>query len=143
MREIDTILYKHIKENKAPSVQYVFFNRNTITYSFQSGLADIKNQRITTENTTYNVYSVTKTFTALAVLQLAEQEKLDIELPIKNYLPEFPYTAEITIKQLMSHAAGIPNPIPLSWIHLVEEHQSFNANGFFEKIFEKNKKTIL
>ena len=45
MKEIDTILSKHIKENKTPSVQYVFFNRDTITYSFQSGLADIKNQR--------------------------------------------------------------------------------------------------
>lgn len=141
MKEIDTILSKHIKGNKTPSVQYVFFNRDTITYRFQSGLADIKNQRKTTENTTYNDYSVTKTFTALAVLQLAEQEKLDIEHPIKDYLPEFPYPAEITIKQLMSHSAGIPNPIPLRWIHLVEEHQSFNANGFFEKIFAKNKKT--
>ena len=140
MKEIDTILSKYIKENKTPSVQYVFFNRNTITYSFQSGLADIKNRRKTTENTTYNAYSVTKTFTALAILQLAEQEKLDIEHPIKDYLPEFPYPPQITIKQLMSHAAGIPNPIPLSWIHLVEEHQSFNANAFFKKIFEKNKK---
>lgn len=140
MKEIDTILSKYIKENKAPSVQYVFFDKDTITYSFQCGLADIKNHRITTENTTYNAYSVTKTFTALAILQLAEQEKLDIDHPIKDYLPEFPYPAEITIKQLMSHSAGIPNPIPLSWIHLVEEHQSFNAKGFFEKIFAKNKK---
>jgi CubicO group peptidase (beta-lactamase class C family) len=141
MKEIDTILSKYIKEIKAPSVQYVFFNRDTITYSFQCGLADIKNQRKIKENDTYNAYSVTKTFTALAILQLAEQEKLDIEHPIKDYLPEFQYPAEITIKQLMSHSAGIPNPIPLSWIHLVEEHQSFNANVFFEKIFAKNKKT--
>ena len=142
MKEIDSILSKHIKENKTPSVQYVFFDRDSITYSFQSGLADIKNRRITTENTTYNAYSVTKTFTALAVLQLAEHEKLDIEHPIKDYLPEFPYPEEITIKQLMSHSAGIPNPIPLSWIHLVEEHQPFDAETFFKKVFEKNKKTI-
>ena len=141
MKEIDTILNEHIKENKTPSVQYVFFDRDTIRYSFQSGLSDIKNQRKTTDNTTYNAYSVTKTFTALAILQLAEQEKLDIEHPIKNYLPEFPYPMEITIKQLMNHAAGIPNPVPLSWIHLVEDHQSFNTNGFFAAIFAKHKKT--
>jgi D-alanyl-D-alanine carboxypeptidase len=55
----------------------MFFSIGIITYSFQSGLADIKNQRKTTENSTYNAYSVTKTFTALAILQLAEQEKLD------------------------------------------------------------------
>ena len=115
MKEINTILNKLIEENKTPSVQYVFFDRDTISYRFQSGLADIKNQRKTTENTTYNTYSITKTFTALAVLQLAEQEKLDIEHPIKDYLPAFAYPAEITIKQLMSHSGGIPNPIPLSW----------------------------
>jgi len=141
MNEVDTFLIKQIKESKTPSVQYVFFDTETIIHRFQSGFADIRTQRKTTENTSYNAYSITKTFTALVVLQLAEQEKLEIEHSIIKYLPEFPYPSDITIKQLMSHSAGIPNPIPLSWIHLVEEHQSFDTNVFFDKIFTKNKKT--
>ncbi len=141
MKEVDTILIKLIKENKTPSVQYVFFDTDSVIHRFQSGFADIIKQRKTSENTCYNAYSVTKTFTAMAVLQLAEQEKLDIGKPIKTYLPEFSYPSEITIKQLMCHSAGIPNPIPLNWIHLVEEHQSFDANGFFRKIFAKNNRT--
>ncbi|MFV5692722.1 serine hydrolase domain-containing protein [Flavobacterium sp. LT1R49] len=138
---IDTILIKQVEENKTPSVQYVIFDKDRVIHRFQSGYADIKKQKKTTENTTYNAFSITKTFTALSILQLAEKKKLDIEQPIKKYLPEFPYSSEITIRQLMSHSAGIPNPIPLSWIHLAEEHNSFDRNAFFSKIFIKNSKT--
>ncbi|MFV8328239.1 serine hydrolase domain-containing protein [Flavobacterium sp. ZS1P14] len=64
-----------------------------------------------------------------------------LEQPVKKYLPEFPYSSEITIRQLMTHSAGIPNPIPLRWIHLAEEHKSFDRNAFFRQIFIKNNKT--
>ncbi len=141
MNEIDNILTEQIEKTKTPSVQYVIFNKNNIIHKFQGGFADIKNKKKTTENTTYNAYSVTKTYTALAILQLAEQEKIDIEQPAINYLPEFPYPSEITIRQLLSHSSGIPNPIPLSWIHLADEHESFDRNTFFNQIFVKNNKT--
>jgi len=141
MNEIDNILIKQIEKNNTPSVQYVIFNKDSIIHRFQNGFANIKKREKTTEKTTYNSYSVTKTFTALAVLQLSEQKKLDIEQPVKKYLPEFPFSSEITIQQLLTHSGGIPNPIPLSWIHLAEEHQSFDRNSFFKKIFTKNNKT--
>lgn len=141
MNEVDNILIKQVKENKTPSVQYVIFNKDSVIHRFQFGFSDIKNKQKTGENTTYNAYSVTKTFTSLSILQLAEQNKLDIEQPVKKYLPEFPYSSEITIRQLMTHSAGIPNPIPLSWIHLADEHKSFDRNIFFSQIFIKNNKT--
>jgi len=140
-KEIDNILIKQVEDNSTPSVQYVVFNKDSVIHRFQYGFADIKKQKKTTVNTTYNSYSVTKIFTALAVLQLSEQKKLDIEQPVKKYLPEFSYSSEITIQQLMTHSGGIPNPIPLSWIHLTEEHQSFDRNSFFKRIFTKNNKT--
>jgi D-alanyl-D-alanine carboxypeptidase len=140
MDEIDDILKKEVEENKTPSVQYIFFNKDNVIHTSRFGLADIKNQATVDENTTYNAYSVTKTFTALAVLQLVEQNKVDIKQPIKDYLPEFPYTPDITVHQLLAHSAGIPNPIPLSWVHLASDHSSFDRNQFFNNIFAKNKK---
>ncbi|HEY9114502.1 MAG TPA: serine hydrolase domain-containing protein [Bacteroidales bacterium] len=145
MNEIDNILKKQIEDNKTPSVQYIIFNKDSVIHQFQDGFADIKKQTRTSENTTYNAYSVTKTFTALAIMQLSEQKKIDIERPIKEYLPVpiaigIPYSSEITIQQLMAHSGGIPNPIPLSWIHLAEEHESFDRNIFFKQIFLKNNK---
>jgi D-alanyl-D-alanine carboxypeptidase len=141
MNEIDNVLAKEVRKNKTPSVQYVIFNRDSVMYRFRSGFADILNQKKVEDITTYNAYSVTKTFTALAVLQLAQQKKLDIDIPVKSYFPDFPYSSEITIRQLMTHSAGIPNPVPLSWIHLTDEHQSFDRNRFFNRIFIENNKT--
>lgn len=141
MNEIDNVLRKQIEKNKTPSVQYVIFSKDSIIYKFQGGFSDIKTKKKTRENTTYNAYSVTKTFTALAILQLVEQGKINIEQPVIDYLSEFPYSSEITIRQLLSHSSGIPNPIPLSWIHLADEHKSFDKNAFFKQIFSENSKT--
>ena len=41
----------------------------------------------------------------------------------------------------MTYSGGIPNPIPLSWIHLADEHESFDRNRFYKQIFTKNNKT--
>lgn len=140
MDKIDHILRKEVEEHKTPSVQYILFNKDKMIHTFRFGLADIKNETPVNENTTYNAYSVTKTFTALAVLQLAEQNKVDIERPVKDYYSGFPYQSDITVHQLLAHSAGIPNPIPLSWLHLASEHSSFDRNRFFNNVFSKNKK---
>lgn len=128
-------------DNNSPSVRYVLFDKHNIIKESSYGLADISGNKNVNNNTTYNAFSVTKTFTALAILQLAELKKIDIEQPVKNYLSDFPYSTDITIRQLLSHSAGIPNPIPLNWIHLTIEQNSFDRNRFFKDIFIKNKKT--
>ncbi len=135
------ILNHEISKGKAPSVQYYIFNENSILFSFTRGLANINEQKAIDANTTYNAFSVTKTFTALAVLQLAEKGKLDLNIPVINYLPHFPYGKGITVKHLLNHTAGIPNPIPLPWIHTVTEHETFDRNSFFKHVFERHKKT--
>lgn len=140
MTNANQILNYEIENNKSPSVQYYIFNEERVVDSIQMGFADIAGQKKTGTNTTYNAFSVTKTFTALAILQLAEKGKIDINQPVIQYLPEFPFETEITVKQLLNHTAGIPNPIPLSWIHLNSEHQTFDRNSFFKSVFEKNSK---
>jgi len=140
MREIDSVLMEQVEGDNTPSIQYILFNKDSIIKRYHHGLGDIQESKKIDAHSTYNAFSVTKTFTALAILQLAEQQKLDIEQPISKYLPDFPYGGEITIRQLLAHSAGIPNPIPLSWIHLTSEHNSFDRNEFFKKIFVKNNK---
>ncbi len=143
---VSQILRNEVKRNKSPSVQYLFFDNNDIIDSFKGGFADIKNKLSSDVNTTYNAFSLTKTFTALSVLQLFERGKVDINNPVIEYLPSFPYGQEITINQLLNHTSGIPNPIPLSWIHLEAEHIAFNRNMFFDNVFNKynqvNKKMV-
>ncbi len=88
MNEVDTFLKRQIENHRTPSVQYVVFNEDRIIHEFLGGYADIKDQKKTSKNTTYNGYSITKTFTAMAILPLAELQKIDIEQPIKRYLRE-------------------------------------------------------
>jgi CubicO group peptidase (beta-lactamase class C family) len=115
----------------------MFFNKDSIIHKFHDGFADIKNRVPATEHTTYHAFSITKTFTAIAILQLSERQKIDIGLPVKNYLPQFSYPAEITVSHLLTHSAGLPNPIPLKWIHLAKDHQTFDRNEFFRQISDR------
>ena len=141
INKAENYLQKQIDEFKTPCLTYCIFDKDNIIYQFVGGLANIHEQTKANNETTFNAFSVTKTFTALAIVQLAEQGKLDSEQPVKNYLPDFPYSSDITIRQLLTHSAGIPNPIPLNWIHLIDEHSSFDRNHFFNTIFVKHNKT--
>ena len=142
MTEIENVLKNTVAQGNSPSVQYVLFDKENIIKEFSLGLADISGNKKVSDKTTYHAFSVTKTFTAIAVMQLNRTTALDLEKPVQAYLPNFPYSPDITIRQLLSHSAGIPNPIPLSWIHPATEHQTFDRNIFFENIFFKNSKAL-
>lgn len=135
------VLEKQINGDKTPGLQYIIFTSDSIIYKFRGGFADIGKKIQVSDNTTYSAFSTTKTFTALAILQLSEQGKFQIDEPVKEYLQSFPYSGDITIRQLLTHSAGIPNPLPLKWIHLEDDHQSFDRNSFFSGIFNKHNRT--
>ncbi len=68
---------------------------------------DIPNQT----NTKFRLGSITKQFTGMLILQLFEQGKLKLDVPITTYLPDYPKKSgdKITIHHLLTHTAGIPN----------------------------------
>jgi D-alanyl-D-alanine carboxypeptidase len=138
--EADIILKSVVEQHQSPSVQYYFFDKDTSIKQCSAGFANIKSQHRADDTTTYNAYSTTKTFTALALLQLEAKGKIDLNKPAAAYLPNFTYGNEVTVRQILNHTAGIPNPIPLNWIHLAAEHQTFDCNSFFQSILDKHKK---
>ena len=85
---------------------------NEIVFSKSFGYADRENKEPLNEQSLFNVGSVSKAFTAIAILQLAEKKKLDLTDKVVKYLPDFPYP-EITIQQLLIHAGGLPNDYKL------------------------------
>jgi len=81
------------------------------------GYADVSNKVAATDQTLYRVASITKTFTATAVMQLAEQGKLSLEDPVNKYLPWFtPKDADpaqpIRVWNLLTHTAGLRREAP-------------------------------
>lgn len=141
MDEIEKILSDEVRKKRTPSIQYSVFDQNSIIKSYAFGFSDIENHKEAGAETTYNAYSVTKTFTALAILQLAQSGILNINDNVRDHLPDFPYNPAITIRQVLSHSAGIPNPIPLAWIHLPSENKTFNRDEFFNNILIKSRKS--
>jgi len=140
LNHIDQILKKEIEQDRTPSLVYYLFNQDSVIKKVELGYADLFKKIKADENTFYKAFSATKTFTSVAILQLAEQGKLNLDDAVIKHLPDFMYGEKITIRQLLSHSAGIPNPIPLSWIHSVEDHDTFNRDQFFQPIFKKNPK---
>jgi len=60
-------------------------------------------------STLYQIASLSKTFTSVAVMQLVEKELLNLDNPISQYFPDFPNGETITISHLLSHSSGIPD----------------------------------
>jgi len=134
------VLHREVVSGRTPAVQYRHFSRDAVLFALDEGLADIARGVPVDSATTFNAFSVTKTFTALAVLQLAEQGKLQIDGRAADFLPSFPYSQDISVRDLLTHSAGIPSPIPLRWIHLRDEHDRFDRDAFFRDLFTQNRK---
>lgn len=73
------------------------------------GMANLEHSVANSSQTKFRLGSVTKQFTAAAILQLQEQGLLKVNNPISTYLPNYPEGNQITVHQLLTHTAGIPN----------------------------------
>ena len=79
-----------------------------IVFEKYKGFINIDGKDSMNALTSLHIASVSKTFTAMAVLKLQEQGKLNIEDPITKYFPNFNYEG-VTIKTLLNHRSGLPN----------------------------------
>ena len=74
------------------------------------GLADVEHQMPVTDRTVFRIGSVTKQFTAAAVMKLVEEGKISLDATIADYLPDYPEPGRnVTIHQLLNHTSGIPS----------------------------------
>lgn len=73
------------------------------------GMANLEHDVPNTPQTKFRIGSITKQFTATAILQLQEQGLLEVHHSISTYLPDYPNGEQITIHHLLNHTSGIPN----------------------------------
>ena len=79
-----------------------------IIYQNATGYADLSNQQKNSIQTRFQLASLSKVFTATAVMQLVEKGRIQLNDPLVKYLPAFPYP-DITIRQILSHTSGLPD----------------------------------
>jgi len=83
-----------------------------VLYHKAYGLADFKTGVLNTVRTRFRIASLTKTFTAAAIVVLAERKRLSLNDSVSKFLPGYPNGDKIRVHHLLSHAAGVPNPQP-------------------------------
>ncbi|MRG44414.1 serine hydrolase [Chitinophaga sp. SYP-B3965] len=82
--------------------------KGVILYEHYQGLENHATQTPVTDSSSFQLASVSKTFTGMAILSLLEKEKLSLDDPLQKYFPDFPYLG-INIRMLLNHRSGLPN----------------------------------
>jgi D-alanyl-D-alanine carboxypeptidase len=80
-----------------------------VVYAHAFGLRDIASGAATQDDTHYEIGSITKQFTAAAILQLHEAGKVDLDAKVAIYVPSAPHANEITVRQLLTQTSGLPD----------------------------------
>jgi serine beta-lactamase-like protein LACTB, mitochondrial len=91
-----------------PGISVAVAHKGRLVFSEGVGFADLDNMIPANGSTVYNIGSVSKALTAVAVMQLVEQGKVRLDDPIQRYVPSFPEKGSpITLRHLLTHTSGI------------------------------------
>ncbi len=106
--QLDSIIYKNDLQSDVPGAAVIIIKNDTIIYQNTTGFANLKQHKPIAIQTQFNIGSVTKMFTATAILLLEESGQLNRNDDIRKYIPEAPITETVvTINHLISHTSGI------------------------------------
>ncbi|MCJ8211206.1 beta-lactamase family protein [Mucilaginibacter sp. RS28] len=101
--------------------------KNKVVYSRSVGFSQLNTPKRNTVNSAFQIGSVSKTFTATAVLQLVQQGKVHPDDPLTKYFPDFPYK-NITVRHLLSHTSGLPDKEEL-FFPLIDADSNYMATN--------------
>ena len=107
-QEMETFLQAHLATGEFMGTVLVA-RGDEILHGGGYGMANLEHDMPNTLQTVFRLASLTKPFTAAAVLQLQEQGLLDVNDTVDHYLPDYPHGGEITINQLLNHTSGTPD----------------------------------
>jgi CubicO group peptidase (beta-lactamase class C family) len=110
LQALDAFLQAQVRSNRIPGLAVAVVKGDEVI--FQKGYGQAAPGNAVTPQTQFYIGSVTKGFTALAVMQLVEQGKLELDAPVQKYLPWFQVadpqaSAHITIRSLLNHTSGL------------------------------------
>jgi CubicO group peptidase (beta-lactamase class C family) len=108
---IENKIVTFMTETHTPGLSLAIVWEDQVIYARGFGARNLKDNLPATPQTLYGIGSCTKSFTALAIMQLVEQGKLDVKDPVSKYLPLKigDENNPITIHHLLTHSSGIPN----------------------------------
>ena len=100
-------LFTHVIRKDAPGAAVLVAQNGTVLFKKGYGLADVGHGAAFAPDTKSRIGSITKQFTASAILKLQEQGKLNVQDKLSKYFPDFPRGDEVTLHHLLTHTSGI------------------------------------
>ena len=117
--EVDQIFRRFAADQKIPGMVWGVVIDGRLAHVAATGVRDRATGGTVNAATVFRIASMTKSFTALAILKLRDEGKLSLDDPVSKWIPEFARmelptrdTAPLTIRQLLSHSAGFPEDNP-------------------------------
>lgn len=123
--DVETILQR----TGTPGATILVARHGHVIYRHAYGLGDREGRRPATVETEYEIGSITKQFTAAAILQLREAGKLQLDDKVSTYLPNAPHAGEVTLWQLLSHTSGLPD-----YLDIVDAAGAIETQAGFDKL---------
>jgi len=107
IKMFEQFVKQQMQIDKIPGLS-IGFIKDDFTWAKGFGCADLENKITATEKSAYRLASNTKSMTAVAILQLVEQGKIDLDAEVQTYVPYFPRKKwPVTVRQLLGHLGGI------------------------------------
>lgn len=131
-QSVDDLVINYMTENNIPGLSLAIVQAPYITRVVGYGVADTKTQQLVSSNTVFNVGELTYAVTAIAIIQLKEEGKLNLDDSIIKYLPvsdDSPWKG-ITIRDLISYSSGLPNFLDASGFDLTQNYTTAQILGF-------------
>ncbi|QEF96193.1 D-alanyl-D-alanine dipeptidase [Stieleria maiorica] len=106
-----------VQQKQLPAFSISLVDRDQVVWADGFGFQDADRTIPATAETVYRVGSVSKLFTDIAVMQLVDEGKLELDAPVQTYFPEFkpnnPFDVPLTLRQMMSHRSGLVRESPV------------------------------
>lgn len=106
----DSLLQQYVELGDVVGMSAGVYFQGEAVWTGGAGYRDQEKQLPATKDMLHRIASITKPMTAIAIMQLVEKGKIDLDVPIQTYLKDYPSHSEgdITVKHLLGHVSGIP-----------------------------------
>ena len=117
--KVDSIVIQSMNEYNIPGLAIGLVKNDTIVYTEGYGVSNIQNRKPVTPNSIFHTASISKLFTAMAVMTLVHENKLALNDKLVDVIPSLKFedqrVQQITIKNLLNHTSGLPDISNYNW----------------------------
>ena len=116
-KTLESLIRQEMADKDLPAFSIALVDGNEVVWAQGFGYQDPEHKIPATAHTVYRVGSVSKLFTDIGIMQMVEAGKINLDVPVSQYIPDFhpqnPFTNPITLRELMSHRSGLLREPPV------------------------------